>query len=371
MAQVGQAAQFQDQLKLQAPLQDQLKLQADQAAYRKQLTTHQALMEQRSRSTQQEQLVRRQLEDARKQITLEASRQAKLHELLAQTRNYTAQCKGWIAALVTSDDAAPSRTAGSQNQLLSVQPRLSRSLVADSGALVAKVGHAEGMEARLVERLREDTKELESLGPHFAAAEKEMGKELLKEKEKGERANLALEHNIRDIDEAHVKRDALLKEAEELKQQLSPVALATIQAENDAYRAELVQALQRLRQQEVREARAAAAASQAEAEADVQKEAAATAAKDVQTAAAEGRKQLASAVAQERAHDASSEGTLQEAEEVVKAKCRDRHTARQERMRREVGRCTALEQQLTVTKARAEAMGQALRAQQAALFVSS
>ncbi|CAK0896564.1 unnamed protein product, partial [Prorocentrum cordatum] len=206
----------------------------------------------------------------------------------------------------------------------------------------------------------------------------------------------------------------MLKEAEELRQQLSPVAIATIQAENDAYRAELAQALRRLRQQErcsrrgpprlprrprpartssgrcpppaarlpgraalqpTRAAEGTRAAPRLPSVAPgllrgrhrttrMAPEAAARAASDVQTAAAEGNRQLAAAVAQVRAREARSEGTLQEAKEVVAAKCRDRHVARRERMRREVNRCAALEQQLTVTRAQVEATGQALQAQQ-------
>lgn len=336
-----------------------------------------AAQDQRSAALVQAQNVRLQLEEARRQLGVEASRQSKLRELLAQTRNYSAQCRGWIAALGTPGRIAggggtpAARRGGPAGQLQPDRAEPSRALVADSGALVAKVGEAEGTEARLVERLRQDTKKLESLGPHFAAAEEDLRKKLATARGEGERANRALESNVRQIGKARARKDALLKEAEELRQQLSPVATATIQAENDAYRVELAQALRRLRQQEAREARAAADASQVEAGADVQRQAAARAASDVQTAAAEGRRQLAAAVAQVHAREAKSEGTLQEAKEVVDAKCRDRHAAHSDRMRREVNRCAALEQQLTVTKARVEATGQALRAQQAALYVSN
>ncbi|CAK0896561.1 unnamed protein product [Prorocentrum cordatum] len=81
--------------------------------------------------------------------------------------------EGWIAAL-----GAPGRAGGGgfperRGGAAGAEP--SGALVADSGALVAKAGEAEGTEAHLVERLRRDTEELESLAPGARGAARGWG----------------------------------------------------------------------------------------------------------------------------------------------------------------------------------------------------
>lgn len=363
----ARAAAAQKERERQAALRSQW--QAGMTAYHQQEAVHKDLLARSQSGKTQVEVALKKLEEVRRQLGLEATRQRKLSQLLGATENYSAQCKVWLGALQKSqhDEHSPGRRAASKRS----GGGEAGALVADSGELVNKMGKAEGEEALLVQKLRKDTSELESLGPRYAAENKHLQQLLAKERAASERESKAMEGNMRQIDRLQAKKDALLKEAEELKQQLSPVALATIQAENEAYRAELQQALAQLRDQGQREARAAAAASKAEAEADMEKQAAANASSAVQMTAKEGRVQLQQAVAQARVHEHNGESVFAQVKEALGTKCKDEHASRNLQMRHELARCAALDQQLAVTRARTDATSQALKAQQAALYVNN
>merc|ERR1719254_207852 len=140
--------------------------------------------------------------------------------------------------------------------------------------------------------------------------------------ERVQSASVSLHQNLGVEDEDVAHRQGLEEQLRHLQQRLSPVAFASLEAENEAYKAELAQATQMLQESKSAETRAVAAAEELQAEVRAQHNATENAAMALHVAKQEGQAQLRLAVEAAAADKAHSEAALARAQDAVAERCR-------------------------------------------------
>lgn len=184
--------------------------------------------------------------------------------------------------------------------------------------------------------------------------------------ERTKSAQQSLKQNIGVEDEDVSHKQGLEAQLRALQQRLSPVTIASLEAENEAYGAELAQAVQILEESKAAEARAVAAAHQVQAEVASQRHAVADAAESVTIAREEGHAQLQEAIAAAAADKVQSQAALNRAEGAITERCKSDWDARAADKDRELTQCRSQREALAVQQAEVETLRQALQAQQTA-----
>jgi len=205
-----------------------------------------------------------------------------------------------------------------------------------------------------------------TLQASIIASVRDMHAKMSVAQERTKSAQESLKQNVGVEDEDVSHKQGLEAQLRALQQRLSPVTIASLEAENDAYGAELAQALELLEESKAAEARAVAAAHQVQAEVASQRRAVAAAAESVTIAREEGHSQLQEAVAAAAADKVQSQAALNRAEGVVTERCKSDWDARSAEKERELAQCRSLKESLSVQKAEVETLKQSLQAQQTA-----
>lgn len=343
---------------------------AERAMYQELWRTHLQLLRQGARASEQRQAALRELDQVLRETRAEATRQARLRGMLREVQDLGRPCQAKLGALregpgITGTPWLGEGSQGPAGSGLSASSSAHFAIALPpsdlrSDQILVQVERAERAKAQAISELRKKMANLHGLGPRITASASRLQKELGVVSVHVQELSKSARENKGKIDHDLVSKSTLSVQVERLKRELSPVAFATIQAENEAYQAELARARRQLAAQRGAERRAVAAQRQREAEVEAQWQAASTAAGAVDLAEREGRRRLAAGVQEMEARQAEDAPVLKEFQNAVEANC----TAHSAKRRHELRWCDTALSRLSAARAEAAAMERALRARQ-------
>lgn len=240
-------------------------------------------------------------------------------------------------------------------------------LLAERALLIDQVRKTEDNVAHAFAALKETRLELMTLEQHLVEEIRNITTEM----------NLTVEHTIevsRAADENRVRKAednrnkfAVQTRLVALQEKLSPVRVASLRAENEAYSSELKHAVSLLERSKAAEALAAATAQQTAAEVEAQQRQVQESAESIQQARIEGRRLLAAAVAEATVGKARANATAQAAGAALEATCNTTWQARQQEVDKALAICNDQRAELSVLVVAKETLQQTLRSQQASM----
>lgn len=318
----------------------------------------------------------RELADAHAAARKEASTHGPLQKALMEMRGVNVECHDHVEK--ESDDlkmaktSAPKEsvaaTVAQQYAVASAQAAEQR-LIAEGAILRDEIHGAETSGEHAFRSLQRAQIELKGLEESIITEIRNITSRIDGTKHQCEVTHKSLQEN-RGVGAADLARKhAVQVRVSTLQQQVSPVVLATLQAENEAYESELRHATVLLQQSKAAEAVALVAAQQLEVELGAQQGSAAAATKAVKQAQMEGERQLEVAVQDALARQADSAKVQAQAEAALAATCSSKWEKRQSDKDAEVQTCQQQKEELAVLQAQRDTLEQTLQAQQTAAAV--